>query len=254
MHLQAAMENKIWFSKSETFNDPFDSSGETLLRISNTHDLLSALGRYDFQHKNYYNNLRQQEPNEVVRFESKIYDSNGKLISENKGKPFEFVSKILNNVYIFCACKSATNNLMWSHYGDHHKGFCIRYKKKYLEKLKPDHHQEVKYQKNRPSIADLICKSKDITPKILEQCYIKGEEWKYEEEYRFTYSSKNNLEQPISPSIYIEHDPEAVDMIIFGLRTSESDKAMLKKLMSGRNILFKDIKINENGFSLSVKP
>jgi hypothetical protein len=253
MHLQALFENKIWFSQSETFNDPFDSSHNTFLNKSDLHSMLELMQRVEPEKAGYYQNIIDTQPNQLVHMQVNSINESGELDLESTEteQPFKFMTDMLSKAYIFCACKTATNNLMWSHYGDYHKGFCIRYKKSVLEKLNLFKHDDVKYEPQRVNIANVANGLGSITNEVLEQSFIKGEDWKYEEEYRFVL---NNDDQNNALSIPIVHNENAVDMILFGIKTSESDKAFIKSLLKGRDIKFKNLKVNESGFSLSVIP
>ncbi|EGQ9824034.1 DUF2971 domain-containing protein [Vibrio parahaemolyticus] len=256
LHLQALLENKIWFSKSETFNDPFDSSHHTFLNKSDLHSMFRLMQQREPHNSHYYEGLINSVPNQVMHFESQRLTENGELESSTieKELPFKSMSNILSNAYIFCACTSGTNNLMWSHYGDYHKGFCIRYKKAELEKLNLYKHKKVEYVSNRTNVANVLNNGSDITQSVIDQSFVKGIDWEYEKEYRFLMLADESFKEYSPSSVPVEHDVSAVDMIIFGLKTPDSDKVFIRSLLAGRDVKFKDVKVSETGFGIHIQP
>lgn len=256
LHLQALLENKIWFSKSETFNDPFDSSHNTFSNKSDLHSVLRLMQKSDPSKAEYYQGIINSNSNQKMHFESHQLAETGEFKPETieKKLPFKSMTTLLSDIYIFCACKSGINNLMWSHYADYHKGFCIRYRKADLEKLNLYKHKEVDYVHNRTNLPNELTGLGDATDSILNQSFIKGKDWEYEKEYRFIMQADVSYEDNPPSSIPILHNVEAVDMIIFGLKASESDRIFIKSLLFGRNIKFKDVQVSESGFKLNIKP
>ena len=91
------------------------------------------------------------------------------------------------------------NLLMWSHYGDSHKGICLEYTSNQIEKLLFENKMtkddfifaKVIYSEKRFSIADLSFFKYFIDEKMInylfriEMYFTKFEDWSYEDEYRF---------------------------------------------------------------------
>ena len=76
---------------------------------------------------------------------------------------------------VFSLCEEANNNVMWSHYGNSHKGFCIGFNVAELFNILKDASLgKVSYRGEFPSIND-----------IHNLNFIKSKEWEYEKEYRF---------------------------------------------------------------------
>ena len=123
-----------------------------------------------------------------MSIDNDIYLTNDK--QEEKFEPF-FHSLTTHN----------DNLLMWSHYSDSHKGFCIEY-----NNMKNSHDefdmQKVSYQENIPKIntrnvvdnpnlsdSDNIVELHIIIKKFIEAYYIKSQDWKYENEWRLRTNS-----------------------------------------------------------------
>ena len=105
------------------------------------------------------------------------------------------------------------NPLMWSHYADSHKGFCIVFDP-LIAGLFP-----VKYVKIRP---DKFDSHKTLTSK--------GEVWEYENEYRFigakSPSDVGRVEYA-NGEFFLKFYPDDIKGIVIGCRASESDISRL---------------------------
>lgn len=129
--------------------------------------------------------------------------------------------KILDEKYgIVSLTKRPFNKLMWSHYGDSHKGFCIEFdldeKIEFREKL-----FKVKYRKNRIIYNSAITKD-SYNEKInffINLITTKDSIWKYEQEYRLVLDLKgihpqdSDLSTPIFTTIF---RPKYIKSVIFG--------------------------------------
>ena len=120
-------------------------------------------------------------------------------------------SKLKNK--ILSLCKSPTNILMWTHYADEHKGIAIGIE------ISSEKVHKVKYSKDLP-LFDSSKKEDEIYKKrfVKKLLTTKLFPWKYEKEVR-TLSDSNFVDIKITK-------------IIFGLKTSEDDKEMVKKYFS----------------------
>lgn len=108
----------------------------------------------------------------------------------------EYVTSVINNRVVFCLAQENDNKLMWAHYADAHKGYCIEYKVINSYSIFP-----IEYTDYFPDYVELLQKvnqSKDslkngnatrderncaIALSAAISCY-KDSCWKYENEYR----------------------------------------------------------------------
>lgn len=88
---------------------------------------------------------------------------------------------------IFSLCEDANNNVMWSHYGNSHKGFCVGFNVSELFNVFKDSFLgRVLYKDNFPNIHDIKkCIINNDYDTIDELNFTKSKEWEYEKEYRF---------------------------------------------------------------------
>ena len=96
--LSVLINKKIWVAKPESFNDPFDC--------------------------NYNFSLKLDE--EIL----KQGDSNIKDIQINAAATNKVLKERFSNTGIFSMSKRNNSILMWSHYANQHKGFCIEFERK----------------------------------------------------------------------------------------------------------------------------
>ncbi|WP_051199612.1 DUF2971 domain-containing protein [Christiangramia echinicola] len=165
-----------------------------------------------------------------------------KLFGKEKSEQFLEVEKALNNLVevkkkgigIYSLSKTYLDELLWAHYADSHKGFCIEYdldlligSYKSFEKFS----FPVKYTKKPPEygVRDI---NKTKTEQIVQKLAgYKSRRWNYEEEYR------------IVTGFYGEHpyNPDCLKSIYFGLNMEQSEKDLMMKELKGRNIQFYQI-------------
>lgn len=104
----------------------------------------------------------------------------------------ECINKITTTRGVVCFSKdseSIKNVLMWSHYADSHKGFCIEYKDEAilaLQRIKSNETLKVgEVQYNAPCVVEDINDRYDIEP-----AFHKASCWSYEREFRVVFSDK----------------------------------------------------------------
>lgn len=104
----------------------------------------------------------------------------------------ECIKKITTTRGVVCFSKergSIKNVLMWSHYADSHKGFCIEYKDEAILALQGIKSNEVlrvdDVQYNAPCVVEDISDRYDIEP-----AFHKASCWSYEREFRVVFSDE----------------------------------------------------------------
>jgi hypothetical protein len=144
--------------------------------------------------------LKVSHPNDL----NDIYDCRPKIIydrsfvpAKNEGFEEEFTRNVALDIGIGCYCGHATNLLLWSHYGDSHKGIALGFN--LPEGYFPNPHDpsdrriiiKVRYSESNSRRVihwqDEIAQFREDQHllKVLEAGYaVKGWDWKYEDEYR----------------------------------------------------------------------
>jgi hypothetical protein len=167
-----------------------------------------------------------------------FFESNDEMDKWTKGPvtPFERIKDLARNylesVRVTCFSYSATNNLMWSHYSDHHKGvcYCFDFSNTTKTPFSPKNvgWGNVIYSSLIPEIQVF---QNSTTEGILEMllsnvALTKASEWAYEQEVRFFLRQDEKK---------LNYRPESLKAIIIGRRMSEKDIQDLSKHVANFN-------------------
>lgn len=198
--LSALSEGKAWFSKLSDFNDPFEGQF-----IVTPPDLINDRERF-FEHiiKSVPSPLINENPSDVIR---KRYNKSPKdfdsFVKSTVLKTYnDFYAGYLNTgAYCLASdipnvdASNVSNIMMWSHYADGMKGFCIKFKpNKLLISLNElndtiFYWSKIQYQDDKHTVDfyDLVDANKNATVKAIQT---KHSAWEYEYECRiFTKTS-----------------------------------------------------------------
>jgi len=227
----AALKNyEVWIATPESFNDPFDCQLEPG-KLKNSHELQDQI--FQIIDEAY-------SPEEAEKQKREISE-------ENKDKPIQyFEDDILNKhleeaseMGILSLSEKRDHILMWSHYADHHKGFCIEFHREDSEYnvLKHFMCRPVEYREDYPNLHQVL-DHLDIN------LYTKAKDWEYEAEWRLVLKDGGKL----FPC------PGPITGIIFGLRMSESDrKKVISSLPHLEGIIFYQAKKRPGAFALDIE-
>ncbi|WP_192811666.1 DUF2971 domain-containing protein [Pontibacter sp. BAB1700] len=158
----------LYYSTSDKFNDPFDSTNEFLDFTIDNEKHLEKIGA-DFFFKFLSSEggknsvLTDEQNNELL---SNLSLSLSKTFEELKGK-----------IGISCFSKHYNNQLMWSHYADKHKGVCIGFKFKNFQN----------YIQKSVGYFDSITPINQLNHEVLsiyKWLFAKSRVWSYENEIR----------------------------------------------------------------------
>lgn len=213
-HQKILRDNSIWVPDTLDFNDPFDCD------IPIAYEQLAS---DDNVARKFIRRLIKGKP----EFQGRIDEEVDKRLKDNRHKDPEFIShykellKIRNKkaIGIFSVTPVIDNILMWSHYADSHKGFCIGFDSIKLFEQLAGGGGEVLYSKDYPIISPVEPREQQY----LKQVLTKSVHWAYEIEYRLVTLLKNNLTVPLEPKTIVE--------VIFGSRISPEHKDKIKAIL-----------------------
>lgn len=127
-------------------------------------------------------------------FKSKILSGEIIKIVDDKFKSMEFFDKVVDSKkidkfirIISFSSESVTKKneiLLWSHYGDEHKGLKLGFDSNDLEKIDLVELHEIKYWKKRYPIDYARNNEKSFHDGLFEALKVKAKCWKYEKEFR----------------------------------------------------------------------
>lgn len=146
------------------------------------------------------------------------------------------------------------NKLMWSHYSDGHKGFCIEYDfNSYWDISKNIDLLPVLYSKKRVIIPKDIMFKNDISEQQINDIVFKtqikslltkDEVWSYENEWRIiTTGTKGGINIKMPP----------ISCIYIGTLCSQSEKKKLMKIAAELHIPVKQMEIDRDRYALHAK-
>lgn len=203
--IQTMMNDEIWFSGVEYLNDPFEKvySTKTLEEYEGTEQIVT-----DF----------------FIPFQKNV-------------------DEYFNKVGILSLCEENTNLVMWSHYADNHKGYCVEY----------DLHSNIINQLNFESDDEVFfmkVEYKDIPIDFLSppsnfQFYLrrKSKLWEYENELRYISSKKGLHKIPF----------DAIKAIYLGANINKIVKETILKLCADKKINLYQCTLLNNSYDLKFE-
>ena len=213
-------DNEIWLSSPDQFNDPFDSTApfrynEDEMTPANIFSKLLEMGRklYPLISENELHS-RCYKRQYSGAFENNQYWKD--LYPEHKA--------IMNTFGIFCTTTKKDNLLMWAHYANSHRGFCVGIDKFILYKTIRSTLTKVSYSNKLPVMSlNKVDTNASYLMKILAS---KSEDWQYEDEYRI-------IKNDAARTTYILPE-EGIKEIILGQNMPELYKKNIVRLAKKR--------------------
>ena len=212
-------DNEIYLASADQFNDPFDSTlpyrfKEEDLTPENIYTKLHELGRQQWP------DISEEELQQKCyeRQMSGVFD-NGKYWKDD----YEEYKKEMYTKFGIISLTSKNNNLlMWSHYSNSHKGFCVGFDKFILFEVVYGMMGPVIYSDQFPAVGLFDNNSHGLTRILLT----KSTDWEYEDEYRITKidAAKKIFKLP----------NEAIKEIILGYKMQDNYKDEIIKLAKDR--------------------
>ena len=206
--IKCILEDKIWFSSLELLNDPFEG-------------IINFLYPIGFE---YWN----------LRFQDSTKEYHNQLTKESIKKKTQ--------VGILSLSKTKNNLVLWSHYGNNHKGYVLEYDFDInCFEIDLNHSQiidcrDVKYSKNP-------LKMRIFESSYTEFLFNKSLGWKYEKEFRFI--SKNYG--------LIKYKKNCLKSIIVGTYCNPIIEEQLIRIAKFKNIDIYKSFINDKNFNLYFK-
>lgn len=228
--------NQIWVPDSLDFNDPFDCN------IPVAYDLLSSNDEIAAQF------IRSMLPKKG--YSGNVEEEVQKKLKEGRHKDKEFITAYKKSVHdssrkmhgVFSVTPINNNILMWSHYGNNHKGFCVGFdSEKIFNYLGGG--GNVNYSDKYPIISPVSSREQQY----LEMVLTKSIHWAYEVEYRLTTFGKTNQ--------VVEIPKDAISEVILGAKVSDQHISEIKDCIAKQLphvSLFQCIP-HENDFVLEIR-
>ena len=244
--LDMIVSDQVYFADPSTFNDPLDTrpSLEADVEIEELEKILrrfferrinaemtAAAKSIRYRGPRTMDHIERQSRRQADRFVKEIkYHSTSASYEPEKQQRFLLRHSIEEELFrqydkgIVSLAERSTCPLMWSHYGDQHRGVCIGYS--VPARVEEDVHK-VKYRGSRlvqaGKVAAMMDGSDSARRHIDEAVLLrKAGSWNYEREWR--------LLGPLG----LENSPLEMEEIIFGMRCKGSTKYAVMKALEGR--------------------
>jgi hypothetical protein len=227
---------QIRFSRPIEFNDPFDCAITPLISEPTQDEWNQVFEEFRSKSRDKeaidLKYLSDRIPNEEFKKDSRI----------GFKKAFEEQKAItLNNRGVACFSESLDSLLMWSHYTDGHRGFCLEFDTKYepFNKTFP-----VDYSDDIPSINPTKVFREDIGGDFIDLLRTKSKGWSYEKEWRIMHKE---------PNIQYGIDEASLVGIYYGCAMLDVHKQIISSLFSGTRTRFYELHKVEDKFKIRPK-
>ncbi len=224
-HKSTLTKNQIYFARPLEFNDPFDC------RIIENYGLLTDNERLDYVNWQIEirfpgDSLNAQKFDELQQRLLKRISNIDEYTKNADSLMFDSQNRHLG---IFCLSGEWSNILLWSHYANNHKGFCIGYSfvetRDYLLsqslKVKADY---VNYQDDFPSLKPAPrYTSSDAFKRAFVQTHTKANGWSYEKEFRITLTKYPEPLTDVERIVILPKD--CIKEVTLGISINQSDKS-----------------------------
>ena len=207
---------QVWFSRPARFNDPFDCA----IRVDR-----GPIPESDYQR--LYDHLRKESGN------SAGFDNHYSLSASANPKfrehvhagldaAFEERKKVMLNERGVC-CFSARNDdiLMWSHYADCHKGFCLGFR---TDSEPFSRAWPVEYRAEVPAVNPTSLILEEVQDAFRAMIATKSQCWSYEQEWRLLHMEADKA---------YSYPAGALASVYFGASMPEPQQLVIGKLLDG---------------------
>jgi Protein of unknown function (DUF2971) len=226
--IEELVNSEFYIKLPNEVNDPFDSKC-----------IFDEMGTEADFRKHHMLCLKKQRPDlsdEQIRQEVDVFiESNqwrDREFTEDLFKSFrEDTSEKFSKLAMVCFSKKNDDILMWSHYADEHKGFCLIFDRARLEASCHAPLYDMSY--NRKKFGDLM--EEDVIKIAQKLVLTKSKDWCYEKEVRMIIPIiPGKTVYGIRNARFMKYSEEALIGVIFGCRMPYNDKSTIKKLLSSK--------------------
>lgn len=229
-------KNQLYFSSPEFFNDPYDCN--TLITFKNAEwpEIYNFVGSIA-----QFGNFNPHECCEEIRINSPKAKQEKSLVQDG------LRDQLINNYGIVSLSSRKKDIVMWSHYAGKHTGICLEFDFSMNRKLDRKSILQVQYNKY-PTLKEYVEK-RDREHELMEMFLSrKARCWKYEQEWRIIAVIENNKRE-------LSYPPEMLTGIIFGCRTEDRHKNLVREWIKRRNPKPKlyQAKINNDKYKIEIE-
>jgi len=245
-HKRILSHNEIFLASPSSLNDPLDC------KIQIRFDKGTEQGAFDMALRVVKYENPELDDLEQRKLAQEVVDKGIWKKPRNIEAQAQFHRQKIGRDFGVCSFSKNRNiNLVWTHYGAQHYGFCVGFNSaKLIEELKNhiflstgliiDFHS-VNYVKEFPFIDAYGCSNSDNLITVLTT---KASPWKYEEEFRLILINGTNRAVRLTDSVIQE--------VIFGIRMKDEHKEEIIEILKTKKAKIKllQAKLTERSFEI----
>jgi hypothetical protein len=205
----------IYFNSPRNFNDPYDCSITPEIRIpsdAEVEDLRSV----------FLNDLPPGSPAYIQTQKVSIERLREMVMNSARNETADRVKAFSEKNGVSCFSEDHTDLLMWSHYGENQKGFCLEFDTSYFSKFK-----KVTYSATMPTFDPIPVLKKQLEDSDFMSIFsTKSKSWIYEKEWRLLHAESNK---------FFNYPTEALTGVYFGPNISEAALEIICLILQGQN-------------------
>ena len=254
-HKRLITHNEIFFSSIKYFNDPFDSTVTARFDMGTEEQYFaSALRIIEREYPSLTPKKQKRKAYQKFNEKKFKYPENIEWQKKNMRQVIE------ERFGVFSLTESEDNIVMWSHYADSHKGFCVGFDYNKLFDLENIMFSEmhdinlglykVEYHKEYPLLNWFELDNEGKTIKVLK---IKSYQWEYEKEYRLILLSDPVKKTILNRKMILSEG--IIAKVILGCRMRlEHKQAIIEALQKKqKNIQLSEAKTKDKSFGLDFE-
>ena len=217
--LDALANEQVYFAPPSKLNDPYDCGITPIVGVPSVEDMqaiVTTLGGVtvdEFQ-TSEWGQLGGRE-----RFTEHAMDAARRVLSDR-------ISEFANSRGVTCFAESNSNLLMWSHYADAMRGFCLEFDTSFdlFEKVRP-----IQYLDRMPTInlfGLLLGTREEVGYDVMSAFFTKSVDWAYEAEWRVLHEKGATL---------YGYGSDCLKSIYFGPAMTETNMRIIWSLVHLQN-------------------
>lgn len=259
--LDMLVEDKLYFANPITFNDPLDTrpslendvDNEELTRIlriliekrtaEETRLRMKAMKLTGSKSENWiqkYSRTRAKRQIDDIKYMAEHPENNDYETGLRSLLWYHMESELLkgNVTGVVSLAQKGDCPLMWSHYGDQHRGICLGYS---VPSESGENIQKVRYGGTRlvraSDLAAMLDGNSEVRDRVYESMFLrKAKKWSYEKEWRL-FRGRGT-----------QYSPLELEEVVFGMRCTNSIKYTVIKALENRESdeVLRDARTTEN--------
>ena len=231
--LETLITKKAWFSKPESFNNPFDCHLNFDYTIPP--DKYEKCLRWQLKHEGRSEDQIENDIRKLIS-QNGIVNNDAKQIIDNIATS---TLEVIRNIGVYCLSEVNTNMTMWSHYTGNHSGLCLG-----ILICEDIFAEKVSYvpEAHKVNFSELL--DDGPTQNDYKWIFSKHHDWLNEKEWRIVVREGNQL-LPL---------PGQIKTVTFGLRMDNMKRRIIQEILKDEtNVQYFEMIENPKLLQLNVK-